>query len=120
MADKRRKNHLTVAESELLEGFGYMLRQAFKGTVPYHVGSSLNGPYRDVDVRVILADADVANLDAIVDRRLLGVALSLWGERATGLPLDVQVQSMMEANVPEHGKRNALGIIGPLRLAGER
>lgn len=106
-----RANYLTVLQVELLEGWGVQLRRAFHGVIPYHVGSSITRPdYRDVDVRVILDDDEVVALDAILNRRMFGVALSAWGERATGLPIDCQVQSMTEANVPEHGARQALSI----------
>ena len=50
-----------------------------------------------------------AALAAIVNIRALGVAFSIWGQKATGLPIDFQVQSVTEGNAIE-GKRHALGI----------
>lgn len=45
-------------------------------------------------------------------RLLLDIALSDLIARAAGLPwpIDFQIQSMTEANVPEHGMRNPLGV----------
>ena len=108
-----RASHLLVADADLLENWGRAVRNAFGGKVPYLVGSCLTRPdYRDVDVRLMLPDDDVAALDRIVNRRALGVAFSLWGRDATGgLPIDFQVQSVSEGNDSQHkSRRHALGI----------
>lgn len=57
-------------------------------------------------------------------RLLLNIALSdLIAKMANApAPIDFQIQSMTEANVPEHGMRNPLGIlrgVEPIRLAQE-
>lgn len=98
------------------------------GEPVYLVGSVLDRPdYRDIDLRLILADAAVERMfngsfgvheDESVEgvRRLLNVALSDLVARAANAPapIDFQIQSMTEANVPAHGRRHALG----LRITG--
>jgi hypothetical protein len=99
-----------------LEAFGQCLRDAF-GAMPYHVGSSIHGKaWRDVDVRIMLDDdrfdalfpgyADYRQRDAWWS--LLCAALSELGRQRTGLPLDVQVQKVSEANEKFPGPRNPL------------
>lgn len=99
------------------------ISQAF-GEPPYLVGSVLTRPdYRDIDIRLILDDEavermfntngtyfDEGNPNAV--RLLLNIALSDLIARAANAPrpIDFQIQSMTEANVPEHGMRNPLGI----------
>lgn len=88
------------------------VHQAF-GDPPYLVGSVLTRPdYRDVDLRLILADERCEEMfrDSPRLRLFLNCAVSDWIARATGLPVDFQLQSMTEANVPEHGLRNAMGM----------
>lgn len=106
-----RATYLLVSEFHLLETWARELTAMFPGHVPYLVGSALTTKdYRDVDVRLILSDEEYSTLAVMVDIRRLNVAVSLWGQRVTDLPIDFQVQSMIEANVPDHGQRNALGI----------
>jgi hypothetical protein len=98
------------------------LVQAFG--VPYHVGSSLYRPdFRDVDVRLILWDAEFAALFPGYDRvsgmtharwSVMSSSISLYLSQASGLPVDFQFQQMTEANKqypqgPE-GERHPLGI----------
>lgn len=90
------------------------ITQAF-GEPPYLVGSVLTRPdFRDIDLRLILADDVVKRMfgDHPQARLLLNIALSdLIAKAATAMrPIDFQIQSMTEANVPEHGPRNPLGI----------
>lgn len=96
------------------------------GEPVYLVGSVLErADYRDIDLRLILAD-DVMERMLGADetyglhnrptpfgvRQLLNVALSDFIARAANLPapVDFQIQSMSEANVPEHGSRNPIGM----------
>lgn len=112
MSERRRFNYLTVAQTQVLHDWGVRLRVMFRGAVSYHVGSSTQRKeWRDVDVRLILADKDHAKLAKSVDLHLLNVAVSLWGERVTGLPIDFQVQQMTAAN-DEFGNsfRNPIGL----------
>lgn len=83
------------------------------GNPPYLVGSALTRPdYRDVDLRLILDDDRCIELfrDSPRLQLFLGCAISDWLARMTGLPVDFQIQSMTEANVPEHGPRNPMGM----------
>jgi hypothetical protein len=95
------------------------------GTHPYLVGSaSQRDDFRDVDVRLILADDEYDALFA--ERKGLWALLSRLGStylRArTGLPVDFQVQRQSEANAKfgDLGKtpRNPLGSRSLLEFAG--
>lgn len=107
----RRATYMLMSDFHILEVWGRELRKMFPGNVPYLVGSALRTKdYRDVDVRLILDDNDYSALNAAVDIRRLNLVVSIWGQQVTGLPIDFQVQSMAEANVPEHGSRNPIGL----------
>lgn len=78
----------------------------------YLVGSVLtNKQYRDIDLRLILPDDEVARMPDQV-RLLINIALSdlITSTSMAPAPVDFQIQSMTEANVPEHGARHPLGI----------
>lgn len=100
------------------------VRDAF-GEPPYLVGSALTRPdFRDIDLRLILADEVVEAMfgheafgvrgDGKPNkaRLLLNIALSDLIARAANAPapIDFQIQSVSEANVPEHGMRNPMGM----------
>lgn len=115
--NKRRASGLGPTEMHLLRTWGAELFRSFRivpdsRAMPYLVGScARNEPWRDVDVRIICADTDPLVVMPPQRRRAIDTALSVWGQRATGLPIDCQVQSMAEANVPEHdGPRNPIGL----------
>jgi hypothetical protein len=85
----------------------------------YVVGSCLERPdWRDVDVRMILADNKFAELfpDAgnnwEYDARwlLLTVAISERLSKLTGLPIDFQFQPQTHANEKHSGPRHAVGL----------
>lgn len=108
-----RNNYLSVTELPLLRSWGYEVKLAF-GEMPYQVGSSLvRKDWRDVDVRVML---DAERYDALVasgvDLYYLNLAVSLWGQRVTGLPIDFQVQDAESANKDYDGRRDPCGM-GP-------
>lgn len=107
-----RASYLPVPQQRLIEDWGRTLRRMFHGVMPYQVGSSTqHGGYRDVDVRIIMADDAHARLAAIVAIPRLNVTLSLWGQQVTGLPIDCQVQQMTAANEQYHAhRRNPLGL----------
>lgn len=98
------------------------VNEAFGGYGCYLVGSALEKPdWRDVDVRLILADDEFAQLfpDALLhsaawefDPRwlLLTVSISEHLSRVTGLPVDFQFQPQTHANERHKGRRNALGL----------
>lgn len=104
-------------DGRLLRLFGAHIAEGF-GHTPYHVGSSLTAKarYRDVDVRLILPDAEwVAFFGdwtrAGWDAPRLGVwefAWSLFGRHLTRLPIDFQIQCETLANQDHHGPRSAL------------
>jgi len=123
--DRRRATYLSPPDMNRLDWACRPIADAF-GTALYLVGSALTRPdYRDIDVRLILPDEDVERLfgadglhgtpAAPTPHRLqllLHIALSDLIARAAGLPqpIDFQIQSMTEANVPEHGHREPIGI----------
>lgn len=81
----------------------------------YLVGSVMTRPdFRDIDLRLIQHDERHAEMfaDRPGEQKLLEVAISKLIESAAGLrwPIDFQFQSMTEANVPEHGMRNPIGV----------
>ncbi|MFE6866033.1 hypothetical protein ACFVFS_05715 [Kitasatospora sp. NPDC057692] len=81
------------------------------GRPVYLVGSVLRtASYRDIDLRLILADDDVMIFTEPM-RLLINIALSDLIAKTAGLPtpIDFQIQSMAEADA-EAGTRNPLGI----------
>jgi len=111
VAEKRRASYLQLHDFERVEDWCKKVR-TLTGHTPYLVGSVHDTPdFRDVDVRVILPDA-------VFDRwwsdpmrvRFVNAALSDWGTRETGLPIDLQVQRQTEANEAFGGEyRNPMG-----------
>ena len=106
-----------------LQEFGSQVWAAF-GHPPYHVGSSLAGKqYRDVDVRLILPDAEYEALglgDPKHPHRnekwvSLVLAYSALGKAMTGLSVDFQIQQQTYANAMYPGMRSCLGLT-PLRM----
>lgn len=103
----------------LLNQAAVMVRLAF-GEVPYLVGSAITSKgYRDVDVRLILDDADFKALfpTASANPRtdafwsLLCSSVSLYLRQATGLPVDFQIQSQHTADTKYPGReRVPLGV----------
>lgn len=102
--------------SILLDAFGQWVYDAF-GETAYHVGSSMYGKqWRDVDVRVMLDDAD---FDAMFpgyqlynqnDSKwaLVNAAMSALAQQQTGLPVDFQFQRVTDANRKYKAARNPL------------
>lgn len=107
-----------------LDAFAWRIHEAF-GDTPYLVGSANHTTkWRDVDVRLILDDAeyDVLFGGPMHSPRdnlrwaLICDAISELGRQMTGLPIDFQIQRQTEANkeYPD-GWRNPLG----LRMANQ-
>lgn len=126
---KRTKwNHLGAPAAFRLELACQHLNRAFGGFGCYLVGSVLQrADWRDVDVRMILADdefkklfPDAGPIDHVrweFDARwlVLTVAISGWLREQTDLPIDFQFQPQSHAN-EKHGRgkgtrRNALGLV---------
>lgn len=111
----RDKHALDLAVRSLLRGKDWI------GFGTYHVGTSLTGEYRDVDVRSILADDE---FDAIFGTRpdlwsLLCYLIADHLTRVTGLPIDYQIQRQTEANEKHKGPRSALGITHDYAARGD-
>jgi hypothetical protein len=107
---RARKSGLTTLQLHALD-------RAVRTIVPttwatYLVGTAqAGGPYRDVDVRTILDDEE---FDAVFGTRpdlweAWCFAVGSWLARATGLPVDYQVQRRTEANEKYQGGRNPVG-----------
>lgn len=103
--------------------FGVMVRDYF-GEISYHVGSSLETKqWRDVDVRLILDDADFEqrfgkNKSAETNPKLASITLAFaaLGKEMTGLPIDFQIQPQSHANKVYGGKtRSALLEVAEVR-----
>lgn len=110
----------------LLDQFGAIVEEAF-GDCPYMVGSAtkMKTGWRDVDVRLILDDDEWDKLfgpwhehhlsfqDTQFNGRwaLVCAAISLFGQRLTGLPIDFQIQRQTNANekYPQQA-RHSLGL----------
>lgn len=113
MSDRVRRS-CALSPTELLRldlwAAAFTAGEGFGMFSPMLVGSTMTGTtYRDVDVRVILDDDDPVLADP--NRlRLFHVAISVWAQQTTGLPIDFQFQSNTE-NQTEHGDkpRNPLG-----------
>jgi hypothetical protein len=105
---------LDAPDLDRLDLASLLVREAL-GT-PYLVGSCLtSSDFRDVDIRVILADKRFRRLfgtggrDAL--RHVVQVAMTEHYQRATGLRIDFQVQSMTSANSGRYpGPRHPLGM----------
>jgi hypothetical protein len=112
-----RASYLSPPDFHRLDWACRPITAAFNGAPVYLVGSALTrADYRDIDLRLILPDDEAAPYVGPVGL-LVSIALSDLIAKAASLarPIDFQIQSMTEANVPEHGARNPLGIPG---LAG--
>lgn len=104
-----RRSALSPTELLRLDQWAAPLAAMFPfGLGPYLVGSATTKrTYRDVDVRQPVPDDDPLFADP--DRlRLLNVAMSVWGQQTTGLPIDFQFQPMSEWKV-EVEKAEAAG-----------
>jgi hypothetical protein len=108
-----RANYLLFTDYQLLEWWCQHVNRMFESSDnygPFLVGSCLERlDYRDVDLRLMLTDDGYASY-ASTFRTYLNLSVSLWGSRATGLPIDFQLQDTTEANKRYHGRRNAMGL----------
>lgn len=98
------------------------LSDAFGGFGCYLVGSALERPdWRDIDVRMILSDAEFDVLFPQCRERgtwefnarwlVMTISISEWLRKRTGLPVDFQFQPQSHANERHKGSRNALGLV---------
>lgn len=106
-----RTTYLLQDDFERLEEWCANVRRIFKRP-PYLVGSVTQRPdFRDVDLRLIVPDELFdAEWNDLVKVRLMNRAISVWGKKETGLPIDFQIQRQTEANAEFTGSRNPMGI----------
>ncbi len=113
MTPRKRANFLSPPDLYRLDWACRPIADAFDTPV-YLVGSVYTRPdYRDVDLRLILDDTVYARMVLSEPWLLLtNIAFSDLIAKAANLsvPVDFQLQSMSEANVPEHGHREPIGI----------
>lgn len=115
-----RFNYLTLMQQAALRMAVEPFDKAFPNAVCLlHVGSSLTrADYRDVDVRMILHDAEFEHLFGKEPKStghvdfwcLTCLAYSEWIQHRTGLPVDFQITSLTEAQNHKGKPRNALGL----------
>lgn len=101
------------SDQQLLSDWAAQVVQLFNGEMCYQVGTSMpssDTPYRDVDVRTMLKPEDFKALQKVVNIDRLNLAVSLWGQRVTGLPIDFQIQDIEYANERHKGRRSAVGM----------
>lgn len=89
------------------------LHEAFDCLGVFLVGTAASRQsYRDVDVRMILADDKYDKMLEAVSvegMAFLGLAIGQYLASMTGLPIDFQIQRKTEANEKHDGHRNGLG-----------
>lgn len=89
------------------------LHEAFDCLGVYLVGTAATRQtYRDVDVRMILADKvydRMLKVMSVEGMAFLGLAIGQYIASVTDLPIDFQIQRQAEANENHDGPRNGLG-----------
>jgi hypothetical protein len=103
-----------------LDEFGNHLWNYFN-TPAYLVGSVLtNKQWRDVDIRLILADevyeamgfGHPDHTHCNVKWVAICMAFAELGRKITGLPIDFQIQQRTWANKHYQGERSCIGLVG--------
>ncbi len=104
-----------------LQRFGGVICDAF-GTLPYLVGSaSERKDWRDVDVRLILSDADYERICGPLEHphylndrwNAFCIAFASLGADMTGLPIDFQIDQQTEANEANNVHAIPFSVTGP-------
>lgn len=93
---RKRSTYLLVSQINTLDTWAKelnnMLPKGFKEYGAYLVGSATrHKDYRDVDIRQVVADADLKRLKSCVDLGYFNHMVSVWGQQVTGLPIDYQI-----------------------------
>lgn len=121
--EKRKKaTHVGAPACFELELACQHLKEAFGGFGCYLVGSALErADWRDIDVRMILSDAEFDALFPNCRERgiwefnarwlIMTVSITEWLRKRTGLPVDFQFQAQSHANERHKGPRNAMGLV---------
>lgn len=120
---KPKHNYIGAPAIFALEQACSLLVQSFDTFGVYLVGSAIERPdWRDVDLRMILADEEFKVLFPTVasieyptwehDQRwlLLTVSISQWLSQQSGLPVDFQFQPQTFANKSHAKPRHAMGL----------
>jgi hypothetical protein len=117
--EKQRSTALSPHDFVILDHWGRQLYDAFNAR-PYLVGSVARAAkdWRDVDVRILLPDdagwliefPDMEGAIQSIRLRTINMAVTLWGRRVTGLPIDFQFQPESEWRSYGDERRAALGI----------
>jgi hypothetical protein len=114
MTTTPRSTRLTTSELHNLDVACQPITRAFGGRPPYLVGTAGHGTadsYRDVDVRMMLDEAEFAAVCPTLERwELLCMAISTHLRDRTGLPIDFQIQRSDIANERYSQPRNPLGL----------
>ena len=100
VTSKSQKSHLTTGQFAMLNDACIPITEAF-GSPPYLVGSATeHAEYRDVDLRLILADEEFDHWfgGRVMLWSLVCLTIGHYLASITGLPIDFQVQRMTEAN----------------------
>ena len=104
---------LSPRQMFLLDQACHPINEAFGSFGCYLVGTAYHrGPYRDVDVRFIMADKKHDRLTKVIRSEgiaFLGLAIGQYLASLTNLPIDFQIQRQTEANALHDGPRNPLG-----------
>jgi len=99
---KHRAWYLHITEYRILNDWCRLVNEMFSQDETfgcYLVGSTLEVPdHRDVDIRLIMRDEVYAARYDDKKRKYLNLAVSLWGQKVTGLPIDFQIQPQTLAN----------------------
>lgn len=97
----------------LLDNACRPLHEAFDCLGVFLVGTAATRQsYRDVDVRMILADKTydrMLKVMSVEGMAFLGLAIGQYIASMTDLPIDFQIQRQTEANKNHDGLRNGLG-----------
>lgn len=124
MSEKHYAHYLTTTQYFKLDVACIPLWSAFQDNCfgVYMVGSALRKPdWRDVDIRVMMEDAEYDRMFPVVDKwdesalqKLMCISISNYLSSVTGLPIDFQIQKQSSANArypsADGHKRNAIGL----------
>lgn len=112
---RQRHNYLQMSDYRLLNEWCRLLNDMFSQDTVfgcYMVGGVLTDPnYHDVDLRLIIPDDVYAARYDDKKRKYLNLAISIWGQKVTGLPIDFQIQPQSLANerYPGASRRHPMG-----------
>lgn len=112
---RERHHWLHITEYRILNDWAKLVNEMFSMDEQYGcylVGGVLTDQHHtDVDVRLIMSDEVYAARYDDKKRKYLNLAVSLWGQKVTGLPIDFQIQPQSLANekYPGAGRRHPIG-----------